>query len=514
MKKFLSLVLSCSMLLAVGCTNNTGGDLKASTNVTALTSEIQVGGIVRTTMPSEPDHLDPHLSAAADTKAVMNNVFEGLIRFDEKGAFLPQLATDYTVSDDGLQYTFDIRTDVTFHNGEPMTMDDVLYSYKRLSGLNGETPLSSKFQSVTSIEAIDEDTLTFTLSNQDASFLSTLIEPVIPKNYTEQSSKPIGTGPFSFVNYSPAKSIVLKRNDAYYDTTRMASIDEIEFRIMTDESSILMALKSGDLDMAQVLSMSVPALEKDFTMTSFPQNMVQIFALNHDIEPFNDLRVRQAINYAIDKDLIINGVVGSYGSKLYTNASPVMGFWFNDLSQKEPYPYNLEKAKALLEEAGLPNGFTTTIKVPSNYQTHIDTAQVLADMLKQVGITLNIELMEWGTWLDTVYSGGNYETTIIGLAGKLDPHETFVRYQSEYAKNFYHLKSDTYDQLIADGIHETDPDKRAAIYKQAQQFLADEAVAVYIMDPHLIMASKPDLQGYTPYPAPYFDATKLYYIGE
>lgn len=103
MKRFLSLVLSCSMLLAVGCTNNTGGDLKASTNVTALTSEIQVGGIVRTTMPSEPDHLDPHLSAAADTKAVMNNVFEGLIRFDEKGAFLPQLATDYTVSDDGLQ---------------------------------------------------------------------------------------------------------------------------------------------------------------------------------------------------------------------------------------------------------------------------------------------------------------------------------------------------------------------------------------------------------------------------
>lgn len=509
MKKFLSLVLSFSMLLATGCTNNAGGDLKASTS-----DAKHVAGVVRTTMPSEPDNLDPHLSAAADTKAVMNNVFEGLIRFDENGTFLPQLATDYTVSDDGLQYTFNIRTDVTFHNGTPMTIEDVLYSYKRLSGLNGEMPLSSKFQSVTSIEALDEDTLTFTLSSHDASFLSTLIEPVVPASYTNQSKKPIGTGPFSFMHYTPGESIVLKRNETYYDINRKASIDEIQFHIMTDESSIVMALKSGDLDIAQVLSMSVPALEKNFTITSFPQNMVQIFALNHDVEPFNNIKVRQAINYAIDKDLIINGVVGGYGSKLYTNASPVMSFWFNDLSQNEPYPYNPEKAKELLAEVGLSSGFTTTIKVPSNYQTHIDTAQVLADMLKQVGITLNIELVEWGVWLDTVYSGGNYETAIIGLAGKLDPHETFVRYQSEYAKNFYHLKNDKYDALIADGIRETDLDKRAAIYKQAQQFLTDEAVAIYIMDPHLILASKPSLQGYIPYPAPYFDATKLYYVEE
>ena len=508
MKKFLALMLSFAMILAVGCTSNASGDQAAPTG------EKLAGGIVRTTMPSEPDNLDPHLSAAADTKAVMNNVFEGLMRFDENGAFLPQLATDYTVSEDGLQYTFNIRTDVTFHNGKPMTMEDVLYSYKRLSGLNGEEPLSSKFQSVISIESIDEDSLTFTLSNEDASFLSMLIEPVIPSDYIDQSTTPVGTGPFSFSSYTPGQKIVLKRNEAYYDEGRMPSIDEIEFRIMTDESSILMALKSGELDIAQVLSMSVPALEKDFNIISFPQNMVQIFALNHDVEPFNNLKVRQAINSAIDKDLIINGVVDGYGSKLYTNASPVMGFWYNDLSQNDPYPYNPDKASELLAEAGFPNGFETTIKVPSNYQTHIDTAQVLADMLSKVGITLNIELIEWGGWLDTVYSGGNYETTIIGLSGKLDPHETFVRYQSEYPKNFYHLRSDAYDTLIAEGIHETDPNKRVDIYNRAQSYLADEAVAVYIMDPHLILASKPNLKGYVPYPAPYFDATKLYYVGE
>ncbi|MEG0846165.1 ABC transporter substrate-binding protein [Niameybacter sp.] len=508
MKKFLALALSFAMVLAVGCTNNASGDQVAPTG------EKQVGGIVRTTMPSEPDNLDPHLSAAADTEAVMNNVFEGLIRFDEKGEFLPQLASDYKVSDDGLNYTFDIRTDVTFHNGEPMTMEDVIYSYTRLSGINGEQPLSSKFQSVSSIEAVDEDTLTFTLTQPDAAFLSTLIEPVIPADYADQSRSPIGTGPFAFVSYTPGQSIALKRNDTYYDSNRMATINEINFRIMTDESSIVMALKAGDLDIAQVLSMSVPAVEKDFEISSFPQNMVQIFAFNHAIAPFDNLKVRQAINYAINKDLIIDGVVGGYGSKLYTNASPVMGFWFNDLSANDPYPYNPELAKQLLAQAGYANGFETTIKVPSNYQTHIDTAQVLADMLSQVGITLNIELIEWGQWLETVYSGGTHDTTIIGLAGKLDPHEIFVRFQSAYAKNFYHFKNEAYDTLITDGIHETDPNKRADIYKQAQQFLADEAVAVFIMDPHLIMASKPNLKGYAPYPAPYFDATKLYYVGE
>lgn len=511
MRKLFALMMSCIIVFSVGCSSNAGGD-QVAPNGTA--NEPVSGGIVRTTMPSEPDNLDPYLSAASDTDAVMNNVFEGLMRFDENGEILPQLATSYTISDDSLTYTFDIRTDVTFHNGDPMTIEDVLYSYKTLAGLNGGEILSSKFKLVKAIEKVDEDTLTFTLSEPSSAFLSTLVEPVVPADYRQQSSSPVGTGPFTFKSYVPGQKIVLDRNDTYYDTNRMAKIDQIEFRIMTDENSILMALKSGDLDIAQVLSMSVPALEKDFNITSFPQNMVQIFALNLDKKPFDDVRVRQAINYAIDKDLIIEGVVGGYGTKLYTNASPVMSFWYNDLSQNEPYPYNVEKAKALLAEAGYKDGFETTIKVPSNYQTHVDTAQVLADMLSQVGITLNIELIEWGQWLETVYTGGNYDTTLVGLSGKLEPHEVFLRYESTYPKNFYHLRSPEYDAILEQAITETDAPKRADLYKQAQQFLADEAVAVYIMDPHLILASKPNLKGYTPYPAPYFDATKLFYVGE
>lgn len=511
--RFLALAcLSSALMLTAGCGNTSSNEgTPTPSEGTAQTETIKQGGVVRTTISSEPDHLDPHISAAADTEAIMNNVFEGLIGYTPDGAFIPQLASDYTVSSDGLTYTFTLREGVTFHNGAAVTTDDVVYSYKRLAGLNGEAPLTSRFKPVTDITT-DGTTVTFTLSEPSSSFLSACTEAVIPKDYADQATKPVGTGPFSFTSYTPGQKIVLDAYPDYYDTSKKPHIDTVAFHIMSDKSSILMGLKSGTLDIGEIDTINAATLEKDFTLIERKQNMVQLLALNNTLKPFDDIRVRQAMNYAIDKDLLIEGVGNGYGTKLYTNASPAMAFWYNDLSEKEPYPYNPEKAKALLKEAGYPTGFETTIKVPSNYQFHIDTAQVIADMLSKVGITLNIELIEWGQWLETVYTGGNYETTIVGLAGKLDPQDIFIRYTTGYAKNFYHYTNPTYDKLIADANTETDADKRAALYKEAQQLLADDAVAIYIMDPPLVYAATPNLKGYTPYPAPFFDASKLYYV--
>lgn len=522
-KKSLKLMamLCMSFTFLVGCsalsnqakaTPNLGTTQEPNTATTELTPI--KGGIVRTTISSEPDNLDPHLSAAADTEAIMNNVFEGLIGFTPDGEFVPRLAESFEVSNDGLNYTFVIRTDVKFHNGNPLTINDVLYSYNRLSGLSGEAPLSSKFAKVTQIEKLDDHTIRFILSERSASFLSACTEAVIPAGYTEQSSQPIGTGPFLFKAYVPGQKIILDTNPNYYNADRMPYIDTIEFRIVSDPNSTLLALKSGDLDLAEIDYNNVLTLDHDYNIFSSPQNMVQLMALNNEVPPFDDIRVRQAIHYAIDKDVIVAGVANGFATKLYTTASPVMAFWYNDLSASDPYPYNPEQAKALLSEAGYPNGFTTTIKVPSNYPFHIDTAQVLADMLSQVGITLNIELIEWGQWLETVYTNGDYATTIVGLAGKLEPHEIFVRFQSDYAKNFYHFKNAEYDTLISQANLEIDNNKRADLYKQAQKLVADEAVAVFLTDPHLVRVSRADLFGYTPYPAPYFDATTLYYVAQ
>jgi peptide/nickel transport system substrate-binding protein len=472
------------------------------------------GGTVRTTLSSEPDNFDPHLSAAADTEYVMHNVFEGLIGVTPEGQFIPRLAKDYSISEDGLTYTFEIREGVTFHNGAPVTLEDVLYSYQSLAGLNGHEAKSSLFRKVVSIEALSNTQIAFTLSSQDASFLSACMKAVVPANYTDHSITPIGTGPFVFRSYSPGQKVILDRYDDYYDATRKASIDTIEFNIMTDPSTILLALKGGQLDFAQVDSINAPLLEGEFTVISHPQNMVQLFALNHQVAPLDQKEVRMAINYAIDKDLIVSGIVNGYGTRLYTNSSPVMGIWHADLSSDYAYDYNPELAKEILNEAGYVDGFDITAKVPSNYQTHVDTAQLIKDQLADVGITLNIELVDWGGWLEQVYTNRDYETTVIAFGGKVDPHQAFERFESDFNRNFINHLDPTYDSLLEQGLLETDAGKRALLYHDLQEILAKDAMSVFIMDPHLIFATVKNLHGYTPYSFPYFDATLLYYTNK
>lgn len=183
---------------------------------------------------------------------------------------------------------------------------------------------------------------------------------------------------------------------------------------------------------------------KNFNNISAPQNTVQIFALNNDVEPFNDVRVRKAINLAIDKDEIIKGVMGGNGTKLETNMSPVMKkYAIENIGQKQ----DIEEAKNLLKESGHTQ-FSFTIKVPSNYPMHVNTAQIIVEQLKAIDLDVKIETIEWTTWLSDVYSGRKYEATIVGLTGKLDPYSILRRYTSDYRNNFFNFKNSEYDSLI------------------------------------------------------------------
>jgi peptide/nickel transport system substrate-binding protein len=191
-----------------------------------------------------------------------------------------------------------------------------------------------------------------------------------------------------------------------------------------------------------------------------------------------------------------------------------MGVWHTDLSADYSYDYNPDEAKELLEAAGYGDGFEFTVKVPSNYQTHIDTAQVIKDQLATVNITLNIELIEWGQWLEQVYTNRDYESTVIAFGGKVDPYQAFQRFESSFDRNFINLSSEAYDTLLEEALIETDMEQRSALYHEMQALLAKEAVSVFIMDPHLVFASVNHLTGYTPYSFPYFDATLLHYTNK
>jgi len=238
--------------------------------------------------------------------------------------------------------------------------------------------------------------------------------------------------------------------------------------------------------------------------------MVQLMAMNLDRTPFSDIAVRQAINLAIDKDEIIDLVANGYGTKLGSNMSPIMEKYYQE-GLEDYYETDLDKSKRLLTEAGYPSGFKTKITVPSNYQFHIDTAQVIAEQLKKVGIQADIELVEWGVWLDRVYAGRDYEMTIIGLTGKLSAYDILKRYLSDYPRNFFNYSNSEYDKLVNSAIMQTDIDRKAELFKNAQRVLTEEAVAVYIMDPNFIVALAPDLFGYTVYPLYVQDMSTLYY---
>ena len=463
--------------------------------------------VVRINMESEPDNLDPWLSAASDTEAVFHNVFEGLVLFDETGALIPGLAESWDISDDGLTYTFHLRDDVTFHNGKAFSAEDVVYTYESLSGLGGEEALSSKFKNLTSVEAVDDYTVTMTLAEADAAFLQYTRVAVLPKGYEDQSSAPVGTGPFVFEKYVPGQMVVLEKNEDYYDESRMPKIDEAQIYIMGDDSAVLTALQSGQLD--AVYADSADYLTGDFTVNSSPQNMVQLFALNNSATPFDDVRVRQAFEYAVNKDQIIDGVFAGYATELYSNFSPVMSYFYND-ELEDVYTYDVDKAKELMAEAGYEDGFDITITVPSNYQKHIDTAQVIAQQLKQINVNATIEPVEWGQWLEQVYTNADYQTTVVGLTGKLDPNDILGRYVSDYAKNFMKYNNPDYDKLIEEAKTASD-EERVELFKECQKMLTDDAAAVWICDPNAIAVTRSDLKGYTFYPVSFIDLSKLYY---
>lgn len=469
------------------------------------------GGTVRVAMTTEPDNLDPYLSAATDTSSMIDNIFDGLFEAGEDGSLVPALAESYEVSDDGLTYTFKLREGVKFHDGSDLTSEDVSASYTKLAGLDGEEPLSSKFASVESIETPDDYTVVVGLSEVDAAFLAANIAAIVPSDYEEQSSKPIGAGPFKFAGYTSGQKLTLEKNEDFYDTEHAPKLDKVEFVFMPDPNSAVLALQSGDIDMVPGIgAQGAMQLGEGYNLVSGPQNMVQLMALNHEVEPLGDVKVRQAINYAIDKDIVIQTVVDGAGTKLGSNMSPAMVNYYQE-GLEDTYTPNIEQAKSLLAEAGYADGFDLTITVPSNYQMHVDTAQVIAEQLKAVGVRVKIDQIEWSSWLEDVYNNSRYEATIIGLTGKLDPNEVLGRYESSYGKNFYKYSNPAYDELMAQGIVELDESKRADLYKEAQKILTDEAVAVYIMDPDRTAAMAGNLEGFKMFPVQKYDFAQMYY---
>lgn len=513
--KFVTIIYMLVLLVATtlsGCKGGKNDKDADSTSDSNISGEPTYGGSVVVGIQQDLDSLDPHLAVAAGTKEVLFNIYEGLVKPDSEGNLVPAVASDFEISDDAMTYTFTLRDGVTFHNGDVVTVDDVKYSIDRCAGLlEGETKaLESAFSIIDSVNIIDEKTIEVKLSEPNSELIAFFTAAIIPKDSAENDSI-CGTGPFKFVSYSPQESFVIEKYDGYWSEENAAYLDKVEFKIVANTDSAFMELKSGTIDVYPYLTDDqAMQLEGEMNIAVGNMNLVQALFINNAQEPFDDIKVRQAICYALDKDSINQMVAGGRGHEIGSNMfSGFEKYFVEDLN--DVYSYNVEKAKELLADAGYPDGFEMTITVPSNYQFHMDTAQVIVEQLKEVGINATIEPVEWASWLSDVYVGREYQTTIIGLDATLAPSDILYRYQSDNDKNFTNYSNSDFDEIFTEAIATTDEELKVTDYKKLQEILTEDAASAYIMDPPLLVALNKELGGYTFYPVYVMDMSKVYY---
>ncbi|MCR4902601.1 MAG: ABC transporter substrate-binding protein [Butyrivibrio sp.] len=465
-------------------------------------SEITIG------IPQDISGLDPHNAEGAGTREVLFNLFEGLVKPDENGNMIPAVASDYTISEDGSVYTFTLRDGITFHDGSLVTVEDVKYSIDRNAGTDGSEPLISAFSNIDSVNILDDSHVEVVLKEPNTEFLAYFEVEIIPASNENPDTNPIGTGPYMYVSRSPQENIVMTRYDGYWGEA--AYIKDVTFKVEANADAIVMDLESGSIDMcARLTTTQISQLSDNFEIYEGTMNLVQALYLNNDVEPFNDVRVRQALCYAIDPQEIMDFVSDGMGTEIGSAVFPSFGKFY-DASLNDTYNTDIDKAKELLTEAGYPDGFTFTITVPSNYTQHVDTAQVIVEELKNIGVTAEIQQVEWNTWLSDVYQGRNYESTVVGVdASTLTGYALLSRYRSDAKKNFVNYKSDEFDKYFDEAVAYTDDELKTAAYKECLRVLSEEAASVYIQDLPEFVALNKKYTGYTFYPLYIQDVSKI-----
>ena len=359
---------------------------------------------------------------------------------------------------------------------------------------------------------MDEKTIEITLANPDSDFLSYMTTAIIPASNDKADSVAIGTGPYKYVSRSPQENIILARFDEYWG--EKANIENVTLQIIADSDMIVMNLRSGAIDMFCRVSAAQAA---ELSGTSYKvlegtMNLVQAMYLNNAVAPFDDVRVRQALCYAVDRQEILDFMADGQGTIIGSSMYPAFGkYYMEELSTY--YSKDIDKAKQLLADAGYADGFSFTLTVPSNYQQHIDTAQVIVEQLKDINVNAKIELVEWDTWLSEVYSGRNYEATVVGVdASQLTASALLKRFNSEAGNNFINFNSKAYDTAYANALAGITDEEQTSYYKECERILCEEAANVYIQDLACLVALSDRYAGYEFYPLYVQDFSKLYIV--
>ena len=489
----------------------------------AVPAAPQPAGTLVVGLVAEPVNLDPAQVTDLNSNRVGRRIVETLATFpDESTQIVPGLAESWTVSKDGLRYTFKLRKGISFHDGTPLNAEAVKFSIERQ--INAEHPFNKLgkypfanyfFGNVKAVEVVDPSTVEFVLKEPRASFLAILtagaasiVSPTAVKKLgVDYALQPVGTGPFRYVAWDRGQRVVLERNAQYWKSP--VKVERVIYRPIVEDQARLTELLTGALDLIVGTPPDfVAQLENNPKVTLLKQVGAHVWYLgiNNQKKPFDDKRVRQALNYAVNKDAIVRDVLKGTGS---LSRGPVLpNTWGADAALKA-YPFDPDRAKKLLAEAGYPTGFSTTLWVPesgSGMQSPVAMSTVIQSNLKAVGVSVALQTMEWGAYLAKLRTKEQDLFALSWMAGNEDPDMVMypLLHSSQWTPNGPNralYKNEKYDELLHQARLTTDQKKRAELYRDAQRILVDDAPWVFVDHEIQTAAHAKRVQGFKLHPS-------------
>ncbi len=459
--------------------------------------------------------MDPHFALDAPTFTILDHMVETLLELTPKGEIVPKLAEKWEVSSDATEFTLKLRKGIKFHDGTPFNAEAVKVTFDRL--LDPKVAIRYRFlvAPISTVTVVDEFTVKMKTKMPFAALVSNLTHQAtgiqspesLKASWDKAVAKPVGTGAFVFKEWVPGNKFVMARNNNYWG--KKALLEEVTWRVIPDDASRVVALETGEVHVAvRIPPFDIPRLKANPKLTVMDAASVRTIYLGFNClkEPFNDKRVRQAINYAVNKEAIVKHVLGGVGRVSDAAISPgIFGY-----TPIKTYEYNIEKAKALLAEAGFPKGFETTLH-PAVGRYYMDASvctAVAADLLK-VGIRAEIKMMEWGTYLPSILREKDqveHKIYMLGwgcVTGDADYGLYTLFHSKQWPKvgmNASFYGNEKLDQLL-DGARSTaNPEERKKLYKEALTIIHEEAPWLFLHSEVQMVGTRANVKGIIVHP--------------
>ena len=497
------LVSSAALALAA-----TAPSLVPSLVSTARAQAPKPGGVLKAAFSADPAGFDPVRGPSGMSHVVIEQVYSTLMALDPDANPYPELAESFEESADGLEYKFKLRQGVTFHNGDPLTAEDVKFSFDRLRAKDSGYSYGAQVESIASVDVVDPLTVSFKLSKRTGPFLTYMAFPgssIVPKKLVESghdlNAKPVGTGPFKFVSYEPRSAIKFERNASYFQAGK-PYFDAMEYRIIADVTALTDAIMSGEVNFSNEIppkDWATVSTNGDLATQALEGSRYYWLLPNNQNKPLDDPKVRQAIGLALDRKALVAGAFFGQATPILGGVVPEWNWGFAGLSFFKEGA-DVEGAKKLLAEAGHPDGFETSMTIASSFPAMVAMAPIIQANLAAVGIKAKIGTMEIPRYWDEVWGPSKFDITTMYWVSPLADPDDFVtnNYKCGMAINVQKSCSKEMDALLDEAKAGATQEERKASYKKMQELSLQEMGIVPLVNSYILIAHAKNLQGFMP----------------